>query len=102
MIWSTETLISPSYNEEVLFDNEDCFSNINTPEDLIHYEKIKVNRQTTHLSLEELINCVELSENQYVRQVALEAIAAKKNKGGKGADNEKEEKMVISIRYGKL
>jgi len=29
--------------EEVLFDNEDCFSNINTPEDLIHYEKIKVN-----------------------------------------------------------
>ena len=45
-------------------------------------EKIKVNRQTTHLSLEELINCVELSENQYVRQVALEAIAAKKDKGG--------------------
>ena len=45
-------------------------------------EKIKVNRQTTHLSLEELINCVELSENHYVRQVALEAIAAKKDKGG--------------------
>ena len=45
-------------------------------------EKIKVNRQTTHLSLEELINCVELSENQYVRRVALEAIAAKKDKGG--------------------
>jgi len=45
-------------------------------------EKIKVNRQTTHLSIEELINCVELSENQYVRQVALEAIAAKKDKGG--------------------
>ncbi len=45
-------------------------------------EKIKVNRQKTHLSMEELINCVELSENQYVRQVALEAIAAKKNKSG--------------------
>ncbi|MBS1255950.1 MAG: Chaperone protein DnaJ [Deltaproteobacteria bacterium] len=45
-------------------------------------EKIKVNRQTTYLSLEELINCVELSENQYVRQVALEAIAAKKDNGG--------------------
>ena len=45
-------------------------------------EKIKVNRQKTNLSMEELINCVELSENQYVRQVALEAIAAKKNKGG--------------------
>ena len=44
-------------------------------------EKIKVNRQKTHLSLEELINCVELSENQYVRQVALEAIAAKKENG---------------------
>ncbi len=44
--------------------------------------KIKVNRQTTHLSMAELINCVELSENQYVRQVALEAIAAKKDKGG--------------------
>ena len=45
-------------------------------------EKIKVNRQTTNLSLEELINCVELSANQYVRQVALEAIAAKKDEGG--------------------
>ena len=45
-------------------------------------EKIKVNRQTTNLSLEELINCVELSANQYVRQVALEAIAAKRNEGG--------------------
>ena len=45
-------------------------------------EKIKVNRQTTNLSLEELINCVELSTNQYVRQVALEAIAAKRDKGG--------------------
>ena len=45
-------------------------------------EKIKVNRQTTNLSLEELINCVELTENQYVRQVALEAIAAKKDEGG--------------------
>ncbi|MED5571755.1 MAG: DnaJ domain-containing protein [SAR324 cluster bacterium] len=45
-------------------------------------EKIKVNRQTTNLSLEELINCVELSENQYVRQVALEAIAAKRDEGG--------------------
>ena len=44
-------------------------------------EKIKVNRQNTNLSLEELINCVELSENQYVRQVALEAIAAKKDNG---------------------
>ena len=45
-------------------------------------EKIKVNRQTTNLSMEELINCVELSGNQYVRQVALEAIAAKNDKGG--------------------
>ena len=45
-------------------------------------DKIKVNRQTTNLSLEELINCVELSENQYVRQVALEAIATKKEEGG--------------------
>ena len=45
-------------------------------------DKIKVNRQATHLSLAELINCVELSENQYVRQVALEAIAAKKDEGG--------------------
>ena len=45
-------------------------------------EKIKVNRQTTNLSLEELINCVELSVNQYVRQVALEAIAAKRDEGG--------------------
>ena len=45
-------------------------------------DKIKVNRQTTHLSLAELINCVELSENQYVRQVALEAIAAKRDEGG--------------------
>ncbi len=45
-------------------------------------EKIKVNRQTTNLSLEELINCVELSANQYVRQVALEAIAAKRDEGG--------------------
>jgi len=45
-------------------------------------EKIKVNRQTTNLSLEELINCVELSVNQYVRQVALEAIAAKMDEGG--------------------
>jgi len=44
-------------------------------------EKIKVNRQTTNLSLEELINCVELSANQYVRQVALEAIAAKRDEG---------------------
>ena len=44
-------------------------------------EKIKVNRQKTNLSLEELINCVELSENRYVRQVALEAIAAKKDSG---------------------
>ena len=45
-------------------------------------EKIKVNRQTTNLSLEELINCIELSANQYVRQVALEAIAAKRDEGG--------------------
>ncbi|MBC8257563.1 MAG: DnaJ domain-containing protein [SAR324 cluster bacterium] len=45
-------------------------------------EKIKVNRQTTNLSLEELINCVELAGNQYVYQVALEAIAAKKDEGG--------------------
>ena len=45
-------------------------------------EKIKVNRQTSHLSISELINCVELSENQYVRQVAMEAIAAKKDEGG--------------------
>ena len=45
-------------------------------------EKIKVNRQTTNLSLEELINCVELSTNQYVRQVALESIAAKRDEGG--------------------
>lgn len=45
-------------------------------------DKIKVNRQATHLSLSELINCVELSENQYVRQVALEAIAAKRDEGG--------------------
>ena len=45
-------------------------------------EKIKVNRQTTNLSLEELINCVELSANQYVHQVALEAIAAKRDEGG--------------------
>ncbi|MDE0793978.1 MAG: HEAT repeat domain-containing protein [SAR324 cluster bacterium] len=45
-------------------------------------DKIKVNRQATHLSLAELINCVELSENQYVRQVALEAIAAKRDEGG--------------------
>ena len=45
-------------------------------------EKIKVNRQTTNLSLEELINCVELSVNQYVRHVALEAIAAKRDEGG--------------------
>jgi len=45
-------------------------------------EKIKVNRQTTNLSLEELINCVELSANQFVRQVALEAIAAKRDEGG--------------------
>jgi len=45
-------------------------------------EKIKVNRQTTNLSLEELINCVELSANQLVRQVALEAIAAKRDGGG--------------------
>jgi len=45
-------------------------------------EKIKVNRQTTNLSLEELINCVELSANQYVHQVALESIAAKRDEGG--------------------
>jgi len=45
-------------------------------------EKIKVNRQTTNLSLEELINCDELSANQYVRQVALEAIAANRDEGG--------------------
>ena len=45
-------------------------------------EKIKVNRQTTNLSLEELINCVELSVNQYVRQVSLESIAAKRDEGG--------------------
>ena len=45
-------------------------------------EKIKVNRQTTNLSLEELINCVELSANQYVRQVALESIAAKRDERG--------------------
>ena len=45
-------------------------------------EKIKVNRQTSNLSISELINCVELSENQYVRQVAMEAIAAKKDEGG--------------------
>ena len=45
-------------------------------------DKIKVNRQATYLSLAELINCVELSENQYVRRVALEAIAAKRDEGG--------------------
>ena len=45
-------------------------------------DRIKVNRQATQLSLAELINCVELSENQYVRQVALEAIAAKRDEGG--------------------
>ena len=45
-------------------------------------EKIKVNQQTSKLSLEELINCVELSENEYVRQVAIEAIAVRKENRG--------------------
>ena len=45
-------------------------------------DRIKVNRQATRLSLAELINCVELSDNQYVRQVAFEAIAAKRDEGG--------------------
>ena len=45
-------------------------------------EKIKVNQQTSRLSLEELINCVELSENEYVRQVAMEAIAVRKEDRG--------------------
>ena len=42
-------------------------------------EKIKVNQQTNRLSIDELINCVELSENEFVRQVAMEAIAARKD-----------------------
>ena len=45
-------------------------------------EKIKVNQQTSRLSLDELINCVELSENEYVRQVAMEAIAVRKEDRG--------------------
>ncbi len=45
-------------------------------------EKIKVNQQTSRLSLEELINCVELSENEYVRQVAMEAIALRREDRG--------------------
>ena len=45
-------------------------------------EKIKVNQQTSKLSLEELINCVSLSENKYVRQVAMEAIAARREDKG--------------------
>ena len=45
-------------------------------------EKIKVNQQTSKLSLEELINCVSLSENKYVRQVAMEAIAARREVRG--------------------
>ena len=45
-------------------------------------EKIKVNQQTSRLSLKELINCVELSENEFVRQVAMEAIAARKEESG--------------------
>ena len=61
-------------NEKPWWDNMDVPQGKN--------EKIKVNRQTTNLSLEELINCVELSANQYVHQVALEAIAAKRDKGG--------------------
>ena len=44
--------------------------------------KIRVNQQTSNLSLQELINCVELSENIYVRQVAMEAIAARKEESG--------------------
>ena len=45
-------------------------------------EKIKVNKQTSNLSLDELINCVELSENEYVRQVAMEAIAVRREERG--------------------
>ena len=45
-------------------------------------EKIKVNQQTNRLSIEELINCVELSENEFVRQVAMEAIAARRDQRG--------------------
>ena len=45
-------------------------------------EKIKVNQQTNRLSIEELINCVELSENEFVRQVAMEAIAARRAQRG--------------------
>ena len=56
------------------------WENIEVPQPNI--EKIKVNRQTSNLSIAELINCVELSENHYVRQVAMEAIASKKDEGG--------------------
>ena len=45
-------------------------------------QKIKVNQQTSNLSLRELINCVELSENEYVRQVAMEAIATRREESG--------------------
>ena len=45
-------------------------------------QKIKVNQQTSKLSLKELVNCVELSENEFVRQVALEAIALRKDENG--------------------
>ena len=46
------------------------------------HDKIKVNQQTNRLSIDELINCVELSENEFVRQVAMEAIAARRDERG--------------------
>ncbi len=45
-------------------------------------EKGCIDQQTAQLSLAELINCVEFSENKYVRQVAMEAIAIKREEDG--------------------
>ena len=38
--------------------------------------------ETVRLTLEELINCIEFSENRYVRQVAMESIAMKREREG--------------------
>ncbi len=38
--------------------------------------------ETVRLTLEELINCIEYSENRYVRQVAMESIAMKREREG--------------------
>jgi hypothetical protein len=42
----------------------------------------RADEQTLKLSLDELVNCIEYSENRYVRQVAMESIVAKRDRAG--------------------